>query len=141
MTYTQKKNSGEKLAPSIACETVEACVEAAKVIGYPVIVRSAFALGGLGSGFAHDQAELVSLVQVSYIYIYIHTHTHTYYDTYVCIPYYDPYVCMYTHTHTCMYVYTHTHTHTHTHMYVCAGVVVVLAAGVGGEVYQGMERG
>ena len=72
MTYTQKKKSGEKLAPSIACETVEACVEAAKVIGYPVIVRSAFALGGLGSGFAHDQAELVSLVQVSYVCIYIY---------------------------------------------------------------------
>lgn len=56
---------GEKLAPSIACETVEACVEAAKIIGFPVIVRSAFALGGLGSGFAHDEKELVSLVQVS----------------------------------------------------------------------------
>ena len=44
------------------CDTVYDDVT--QVIGYPVIVRSAFALGGLGSGFAHDQNELVSLVQV-----------------------------------------------------------------------------
>ena len=29
---------------------------AAEKIGYPVILRAAFALGGLGSGFAHDEA-------------------------------------------------------------------------------------
>jgi carbamoyl-phosphate synthase large subunit len=36
-------------------------LDAAREIGYPVIVRSAFALGGLGSGFADNEAELRSL--------------------------------------------------------------------------------
>ena len=35
----------------------------AKRIGYPVLVRAAFALGGLGSGFAEDESELVPLVE------------------------------------------------------------------------------
>lgn len=35
---------------------------AAERLGYPVLVRSAFALGGLGSGFANNREELVSLV-------------------------------------------------------------------------------
>lgn len=37
-------------------------VAAAERLGYPVLVRSAFALGGLGSGFANNREELVSLV-------------------------------------------------------------------------------
>lgn len=37
-------------------------VAAAERLGYPVLVRSAFALGGLGSGFANSREELVSLV-------------------------------------------------------------------------------
>ncbi|KAK6056956.1 Carbamoyl-phosphate synthase L chain, ATP binding domain protein, partial [Cooperia oncophora] len=32
-------------------------------IGYPVLVRAAFALGGLGSGFAQNRAELVAIAQ------------------------------------------------------------------------------
>lgn len=35
---------------------------AAERLGYPVLVRSAFALGGLGSGFANNKDELTSLV-------------------------------------------------------------------------------
>ena len=35
---------------------------AAERLGYPVLVRSAFALGGLGSGFANNSEELTSLV-------------------------------------------------------------------------------
>lgn len=35
---------------------------AAERLGYPVLVRSAFALGGLGSGFANNREELTSLV-------------------------------------------------------------------------------
>lgn len=35
---------------------------AAERLGYPVLVRSAFALGGLGSGFANNREELVPLV-------------------------------------------------------------------------------
>ncbi len=37
-------------------------VDAAETIGYPVLVRAAYALGGLGSGFAFSREELKSLV-------------------------------------------------------------------------------
>lgn len=51
----------EKCARSEACSTVDECVAAANAIGYPLIVRAAFALGGLGSGFADNEEELVAL--------------------------------------------------------------------------------
>jgi carbamoyl-phosphate synthase/aspartate carbamoyltransferase len=57
---------GEKCAESASATTVEACVVAATKIGYPVIVRAAFALGGLGSGFASNEQELVELVTKSF---------------------------------------------------------------------------
>lgn len=58
---------GEKVAESACCSTVgEASVAAAK-IGYPVLVRAAFALGGLGSGFASNEEELQRLVQVALV--------------------------------------------------------------------------
>lgn len=37
-------------------------IAAAESLGYPVMVRAAFALGGLGSGFAQNKEELISLV-------------------------------------------------------------------------------
>ncbi|TVY81827.1 Carbamoyl-phosphate synthase arginine-specific large chain [Lachnellula suecica] len=46
------------IAQSIAVSTVEDALAAAKDIGYPIIVRAAYALGGLGSGFANDEEEL-----------------------------------------------------------------------------------
>ncbi|GAA6005743.1 hypothetical protein JCM10207_005319 [Rhodosporidiobolus poonsookiae] len=55
------KEIGEKTARSAACNTVDESVKAAAEIGYPVIVRAAFALGGLGSGFANNEDELVAL--------------------------------------------------------------------------------
>jgi carbamoyl-phosphate synthase/aspartate carbamoyltransferase len=51
----------EKCAPSASAITNEEAIAAAKTIGYPVIVRAAYALGGLGSGFAENEAELVAL--------------------------------------------------------------------------------
>lgn len=48
-------------AQSTAVSSVNAALEAAEVIGYPVILRSAFTLGGLGSGFANDPDELRDL--------------------------------------------------------------------------------
>lgn len=51
----------EKCARSEACSTVKECVDAANAIGYPLIVRAAYALGGLGSGFADNEEELVAL--------------------------------------------------------------------------------
>lgn len=52
---------GEKCAQSSSAVSVEESVQAAEEIGYPVIVRAAFALGGLGSGFAQNRKELVTL--------------------------------------------------------------------------------
>ncbi|VEU20414.1 DEKNAAC101244 [Brettanomyces naardenensis] len=53
------------IAESIAVETVDAALKAAAQIGYPVISRSAFALGGLGSGFANNESELRNLASQS----------------------------------------------------------------------------
>ncbi|KAG0241855.1 carbamoyl-phosphate synthase (glutamine-hydrolyzing) cpa2 [Actinomortierella wolfii] len=49
------------VAQSTAVNTVEDALKAADEIGYPVIIRSAFSLGGLGSGFAANAAELRQL--------------------------------------------------------------------------------
>ena len=56
---------GERMAPSLACNTLEEAKEAAKQIGYPVICRAAFALGGLGSGFADEEGMLAKTVEVA----------------------------------------------------------------------------
>ncbi|KAI9828715.1 MAG: carbamoyl-phosphate synthase (glutamine-hydrolyzing) cpa2 [Thelocarpon impressellum] len=49
------------IAESIAVATVDEAVAAAEEVGYPIIVRSAYALGGLGSGFASNAEELKNL--------------------------------------------------------------------------------
>lgn len=54
---------GEKVAPSMAACSVQEAVEAADILGYPVMARAAFSLGGLGSGFADNAEELKSLAQ------------------------------------------------------------------------------
>lgn len=46
------------IAKSIAVSTVDEALDAARKIGYPIIVRAAYALGGLGSGFANNEEEL-----------------------------------------------------------------------------------
>ncbi|KAF5096704.1 hypothetical protein D0Z03_001565 [Geotrichum reessii] len=52
---------GEKCAKSATAASVEEALEAVKGIGFPVIVRAAYALGGLGSGFAENEDQLVAL--------------------------------------------------------------------------------
>ncbi len=47
-----------KTIQSEACETIEAARAAAKELSYPVILRAAYALGGLGSGFCDNEEEL-----------------------------------------------------------------------------------
>merc|ERR1719271_1815827 len=59
------EESGYKVAEAKAWNTVEEAVEAAGEIGYPVLLRSAFALGGLGSGFAQDDRELSNLAKIA----------------------------------------------------------------------------
>lgn len=51
-----------KTIKSEAVETIEDARRAAKDVGYPVIVRAAYALGGLGSGFCDNETELDTLV-------------------------------------------------------------------------------
>jgi carbamoyl-phosphate synthase large subunit len=53
------------IAESIAVNTVDEALDAAEKVGYPIIVRSAYALGGLGSGFANDREELNNLASRS----------------------------------------------------------------------------
>lgn len=53
------------VAHSVAVESVEEALKSAESIGYPVIVRSAFQLGGLGSGFAENATELRQLATSS----------------------------------------------------------------------------
>jgi hypothetical protein len=52
---------GEHCAKSASANNVKDAICVAKEIGYPVIVRAAYALGGLGSGFASTEKELVEL--------------------------------------------------------------------------------
>lgn len=49
------------IAESVACSTVDEALAAAEKINYPIIVRAAYALGGLGSGFANNPDELRDL--------------------------------------------------------------------------------
>lgn len=49
------------VAESVAVETVDDALKSAAKIGYPVIIRSAYSLGGLGSGFAENEDELRDL--------------------------------------------------------------------------------
>ena len=52
---------GEKCAKSASANSVEEAMHVVKDIGFPVIVRAAYALGGLGSGFAENDAQLFEL--------------------------------------------------------------------------------
>ncbi len=49
---------GGSSARSIICHTMEQCVEATSELGYPVVVRPSFTMGGAGSGIAYDEADL-----------------------------------------------------------------------------------
>ena len=55
-----------KTIKSEACETVEQARKAAATLGYPVIIRAAYALGGLGSGFADNEEELNKLCEKAF---------------------------------------------------------------------------
>ena len=52
---------GEKCAKSASANNTEEAMRVVKDIGFPVIVRAAYALGGLGSGFADNEQELLEL--------------------------------------------------------------------------------
>ena len=54
---------GVKTISSEACTDLDEARAAARALGYPVIVRAAYALGGLGSGFCDNEEQLVALVE------------------------------------------------------------------------------
>ena len=55
-----------KTIKSEACETIEQARKAAATLGYPVILRAAYALGGLGSGFCDNEEELDKLAEKAF---------------------------------------------------------------------------
>ncbi|MBQ7823080.1 MAG: carbamoyl-phosphate synthase (glutamine-hydrolyzing) large subunit [Bacteroidaceae bacterium] len=57
-----------KTPKSIAVESMDAAFAAAKEIGYPLIIRSAYALGGMGSGFCYNDQELKDLAENAFSY-------------------------------------------------------------------------
>ncbi len=54
---------GEPVIPSEITYSIEEAVAAAKRIGYPVVLRPAFTLGGTGGGFAYDEEELIEVAK------------------------------------------------------------------------------
>ncbi|MFH1218253.1 MAG: carbamoyl-phosphate synthase (glutamine-hydrolyzing) large subunit [Candidatus Peregrinibacteria bacterium] len=57
-----------KMPHSFSCTTKIQAVRAAEKIGYPLIIRAAFTLGGKGSGFAHNKAELTEMLDTAFAY-------------------------------------------------------------------------
>jgi len=49
---------GGEVARSVVCHTMEDCVAAADELGYPMVVRPSFTMGGTGSGMAYDEKDL-----------------------------------------------------------------------------------
>lgn len=65
--FVEKLNEiNVKTISSEACENVQQVRKAAAALGYPVIIRAAYALGGLGSGFANNEEELNKLSEKAF---------------------------------------------------------------------------
>ena len=56
---------GEKIAQSATANTIEEAKRVALIIGYPVMIRAAYALGGLGSGICNDEQILVEKTKIA----------------------------------------------------------------------------
>lgn len=54
---------GEPVLPSIIANDEESALEAAREIGFPIVLRPAFTLGGTGGGFADNEEEFLSLIK------------------------------------------------------------------------------
>lgn len=50
--------AGADVAQSVICHSMDDLIEGAEKLGYPLVVRPSFTMGGLGSGFAYDEADL-----------------------------------------------------------------------------------
>ena len=60
---TTMEKIGEPCAASLVVENVEDGVQFAESIGYPVVLRPAYTLGGSGGGIAHDRVQLVEILE------------------------------------------------------------------------------
>ena len=63
---------GEPVLPSVVVNTMEDGVKAAEEIGYPVVLRPAFTLGGTGGGFADNEAELREIMRNALVLSPVH---------------------------------------------------------------------
>lgn len=54
---------GEPVAPSLVVEDVQAGIDFTNTIGYPVVLRPAYTLGGSGGGIAHNEQELTDILE------------------------------------------------------------------------------
>ena len=57
-----------KVPVSHACETLEDALASARKIGYPIMIRSAYALGGLGSGVCPDEATFKEIAESAFTF-------------------------------------------------------------------------
>lgn len=57
-----------KVPVSKACESIEEAKAAAREIGYPIMIRSAYALGGLGSGVCYNEEEFTELAESAFTF-------------------------------------------------------------------------
>lgn len=63
---------GEPILPSLIAESMEEGVDAANKIGYPVVIRPAFTLGGTGGGFADNEEELREILKNALVLSPVH---------------------------------------------------------------------
>ena len=67
--FVEKLNEiNVKTISSEACENIQQAKEAASQLGYPVILRAAYALGGLGSGFCDNEEQLLKLAEKAFAF-------------------------------------------------------------------------
>lgn len=57
-----------KVPVSHACETMDDAIATARKIGYPIMIRSAYALGGLGSGVCPDEGTFVKIAESAFTF-------------------------------------------------------------------------
>ena len=63
---------GEPVLPSDIANSIEEGIQVAEKIGYPVVLRPAFTLGGTGGGFADNESELVQLMKNALVLSPVH---------------------------------------------------------------------
>ncbi|KAI4452045.1 Carbamoyl-phosphate synthase arginine-specific large chain [Eubacterium plexicaudatum ASF492] len=57
---------GEPVAASLVVEDVQSGIDFTNTIGYPVVLRPAYTLGGSGGGIAHNEQELIDILKTAF---------------------------------------------------------------------------